>query len=98
MNMEEKTVNYQQTIVEARPYQIATEDAMKLRVIDLFQDEDAQGYRLLSRADLILIFTLYANGMEEFLEDYKKHIQMLRDERGYKFVPKPHHYLKGIIG
>lgn len=98
MNMEEKTVNYQQTIMEARPYQIATEDALKLRVIDLFQDEDAQGYRLLSRADLILIFTLYANGMEEFLEDYKKHIQMLRDERGYKFVPKPHHYLKGIIG
>lgn len=96
--MEEKVVNYQQTIVEARPYQIATEDALRLRVIDLFQDEDAQGYRLLSRADLILIFTLYANGMEEFLEDYKKHIQMLRDERGYKFVPKPHHYLKGIIG
>lgn len=98
MNMEERTVNYQQTIVEARPYQIATEDALKLRVIDLFQDEDAQGYRLLSRADIILIFTLYKGGMEEFLEDYLKYVEMLRDERGYRFVPKPHHYLKNLIG
>lgn len=96
--MEEKVLNYQTPVVEARPYQIATEEALKLRVIDLFQDEDSQGYRLLSRADLILIFTLYKNGMEEFLEDYKNHVQMLKDERGYRFVPKPHYFLKNIIG
>ena len=91
--MENYTSNF-----ELRANQILVENALSMRPVDLLQDEDTQGHRLLSRADLILIFTLYPNGLNEFLEDYKKYVRDIVDERGYKAVNKPHYFLKNLIG
>lgn len=82
---------------EQRPYQVKVEEALNYRVIDLFNDSD-HDKRLISRADIVLIMTLYKNGFEEFLEDYKKYAYNLKKERGYSFVSKPHYYLKSILG
>ena len=84
-------------VIEARPHQIATEVALNLQPIDLLKDEDSNGKNLLSRADLILIFTLYSNGLEQFLDEYKEYVLELKRERGYVVVNKPHYYLKGVI-
>ena len=82
---------------ELRPHQIMVEDARLLRPIDLLQDEDNNGRKLLSRADLILIFTLYPNGITEFLDEYLEYVENEVVEKGYKAVNKPHYYLKNII-
>lgn len=98
MNELGKTIDFRERpVVEARPHQIETEVALKLQPIDLLKDEDTNGKKLLSRADLILIFTLYKNGLEQFLEEYKSYVMDLKKERGYVVVNKPHYYLKGII-
>ena len=69
--------------------------------LDIFKDyvyfEDSNGKKLLSRADLILIFTFYSNGLEQFLDEYKEYVLELKRERGYVVVNKPHYYLKGVI-
>lgn len=78
-------------------HQIRVEDARNLRLIDLFTEE-VNSDKHLSRADLILIFTLYPNGLEEFLEDYLDYVEHEVDTKGYKVVNKPHYYLKNIIG
>ena len=84
-------------VIEARPYQIEFEKALELQPIDLLKDEDVQGRKLLSRADIILIFTLYTGGLDQFLEEYKEYIRNENEEKGYKFVKKPHYYLKSTI-
>lgn len=81
-----------------KPHQIEVEKALKLELVHLVQDVDDSGYRLLSRADLILIFTLYTKGLEGFLEEYKNYAQTQSEVRGYNVVNKPHYYLKNIIG
>lgn len=82
---------------EARYYQLPIEEALNLNVIDLFKDNH-NDKRLISRADIILIYTLYNNDLNDFLEQYKSHVLILNKDRGYKFVPKPHYYLKDILG
>lgn len=84
--------------IEPRQHQISVEDARALRPIDLLQDEDNNGHKLLSRADLILIFTLYPNGLQEFLEDYLQYVEDEVETKKYKVVNKPHYFLKNIIG
>ena len=84
--------------IEPRAHQIRVEDALNLRAIDLFTDTDINGHKYLSRADLILIFTLYPSGLEEFLDDYKKYVESEVETKNYKVVNKPHSYLKNIIG
>lgn len=99
--MEERNTNNlisYETPMEARYYQVSVEEALGMNIIDLFQDEDNSGHKLISRADIILIYTLYSGGMEEFLEDYKKYVRQMVTERGYKFVRKPHYYLKNLLG
>ena len=87
---------YEPSIVP-RNHQIRVEDARNLRLIDLFTEE-VNSDKHLSRADLILIFTLYPNGLEEFLEEYLEYVEHEVETKGYKVVNKPHYYLKGIIG
>ncbi|MEG0296728.1 MAG: hypothetical protein RR620_08410 [Clostridium sp.] len=84
---------------EIRPYQINFKEACELKVIDLFNDTDVNSnQRLLSRADLVLIFSLYDNGLKEFLGEYRKYISDLNEKKGYTAVPKPHYFLKNILG
>ena len=83
--------------VVPRQHQIKVEDAKNLRLIDLFIDE-YNNEKQLSRADLILIYTLYDNGLEEFLNDYWDYVDHEIETKGYKVVNKPHYFLKSIIG
>lgn len=80
-----------------RPHQIKVEDARRLRLIDLFIDENNHEKQL-SRADLILIYTLYDNGLNDFFNDYLDYVENEVDTKGYKVVNKPHFYLKSILG
>lgn len=84
--------------IEPRAHQIKVEDALNLRMIDLFTETDSNGHKHLSRADLILIFTLYPNGLEEFLNEYKNYVQSEVETKKYRVVIKPHFYLKNLIG
>lgn len=90
------TLKYEPSIVP-RNHQIRVEDARNLRLIDLFTEE-VNNDKHLSRADLILIFTLYPNGLVEFLDEYLEYVENEVKTKGYKVVNKPHYYLKGIIG
>lgn len=90
------TYRYEPSIVP-RNHQIKVEDARNLRLIDLFTDESNVDKHL-SRADLILIFTLYPNGLVEFLDEYLNYVENEVKTKGYKVVNKPHYYLKSIIG
>lgn len=97
--MEVKKTNiFEREVIEPRAHQITVEDARNLRAIDLLQDEDTQGHKLLSRADLILIFTLYPNGLNEFLEDYLQYVEEEVKTKKIKVVNKPHCFLKNLIG
>lgn len=89
-------LKYEPSIVP-RNHQIRVEDARNLRLIDLFTEE-VNNDKHLSRADLILIFTLYPNGLVEFLNEYLEYVEHEVRTKGYKVVNKPHYYLKGIIG
>lgn len=80
-----------------RQHQIKVEDARTLRPVDLFTDE-VNGDKHLSRADIILIYTLYPAGIDEFLDDYLDYVEKEVETKGYKVVNKPHYYLKNIIG
>lgn len=42
-----------------RPTQITIEEALRLTPIDLLKDEDQAGRKLLSRADIILVYTFF---------------------------------------
>lgn len=88
--------NFEVPIVP-RQHQIKIEDAKNLRLIDLFIDE-YNNEKQLSRADLILIYTLYDNGLEDFLNDYWDYVDNEVSTKGYKVVNKPHYFLKSIIG
>ena len=99
MEMDMRKVNfYDREVIEPRVHQITVDDARNLRAIDLLNDVDTQGHRLLSRADLILIFTLYPNGLNEFLEDYLQYVEDEVETKRYKVVNKPHYFLKNLIG
>ena len=90
------TFRYEPSITP-RNHQIKVEDARNLRLIDLFTDE-SNADKHLSRADLILIFTLYPTGLVEFLDEYLDYVEYEVKTKGYKVVNKPHYYLKSIIG
>lgn len=80
-----------------RQHQIKVEEARELRLIDLFIDE-GNHEKQLSRADLILIYSLYEDGLKEFLDDYFDYVEREVDTKGYKVVNKPHFYLKSTVG
>lgn len=97
-NYEENS--YASNYNKPRDYQLYAKDVLGWEIIDLLQDEDTYGHRLLSRADLILIFALYnKNGLEGFYQDYMAYAQEKYDTFGeLGFVQKPHIYLKNLIG
>lgn len=95
---ETKSTRYKFEVpVVPKQHQIKVEDARNLRPVDLFTDE-VNGDKHLSRADIILIYTLYPNGIDEFLDDYLNYVENEVRTKGYKVVNKPHYYLKNIIG
>ncbi|MGV3076405.1 hypothetical protein ACEE21_15100 [Clostridium baratii] len=83
-----------------RDSQIYAKDVIDWEIINLLQDEDSQGHKLLSRADIILIYALYnKSGLEGFLNEYIEYAKKYADTYGvYAVIKKPHYYLKGLIG
>ena len=87
-------------VLVPRDSQIYAREVINWEAINLLEDEDSQGHRLLSRADLILIFTLYnRRGLDGFLEEYISYANNFISEYGDgAIIKKPHYYLKSIIG
>lgn len=83
-----------------RDYQMYAKDVTDWEVINLLQDEDSQGHKLLSRADIILIYATYNNsGLEGFLREYKEYADRYLKNYGVcAVIKKPHYYLKNLIG
>ena len=94
----ENTVKPIYTNIVPKNYQLTVEDARSLRLIDLFTDTDSCGYKHLSRSDLIIIYALYENGLNDFFKDYKKYVEECVSKKNYKVVQKPHYFLKNLIG
>lgn len=90
----------ERVVNQPREYQIYAREALEWEVINLLQDEDVQGHRMLSRADIILIFALYnKSGLEGFLKEYMRYANEYIDRFGENAVIlKPHNYLKQLIG
>lgn len=80
---------------EVRHHQILTERADELQVTDLFKDTDEEEIAI-SKADIILIFTIYEDGIKEFFKLYKSYIEDCKQRR-WKAVDKPHWFLKRSI-
>ena len=77
---------------ELRHHQIYIERADELKVTDLLKDTDEEGIAI-SKADLILIFTIYDDGIKEFFRLYKNYIEECKQRR-WRAVDKPHWFLK----
>lgn len=94
LNEKEKTVS------QPRDYQIYAIQVLDWEVADLLRDEDVQGYKMLSRADLILIFSLYnKSGLKGFLNEYIKYANEYIERYGDSaIIAKPHYHLKSLIG
>ena len=80
---------------ELRHHQIYIERADELKVTDLLKDTDEEGIAI-SKADLILIFTIYDDGIKEFFKLYKKYIEECKQRR-WNVIDKPHYFLKRSI-
>lgn len=83
---------------EIRHHQIETEIAMELQVTDLLKDtkDNDEQQIAISKADIILIFSIYKGGMIEFFELYKQYVADCKQRR-YRVVSKPHWMLKRLI-
>lgn len=79
---------------ELRHHQIEIEIALELQVTDLLKDKDDIGIAI-SKADIILIFSIYKGGMIEFFEIYKNYILDCKQKR-FRAVDKPHWFLKRL--
>ena len=77
---------------ELRHHQIYIERADELKVTDLLKDTDEEGIAI-SKADLILIFTIYDDGIKEFFKLYKEYVEECKQRR-WKVIDKPHWFLK----
>ena len=55
---------------ELRNHQIETDRALELQVTDLLKDSDEERIAI-SKADIILIFSIYEGGIIEFFNLYK---------------------------
>lgn len=79
---------------ELRHHQIEIEIALELQVTDLLKDKDDIGIAI-SKADIILIFSIYKGGIIEFFEIYKNYILDCKQKR-FRAVDKPHWFLKRL--
>lgn len=80
---------------ELRNHQIETDRALELQVTDLLKDSDEERIAI-SKADIILIFSIYEGGIIEFFNLYKKYIMECKQKR-WKACDKPHWFLKRSI-
>lgn len=80
---------------EIRHHQIDIERALELQVTDLLKDKDDEQIAV-SKADIILIFSIYEGGIIEFFNLYRKYINDCRQKR-FRAVDKPHWMLKRSI-
>ena len=80
---------------ELRNHQIETDRALELQVTDLLKDADEERIAI-SKADLILIFTIYDDGIKEFFKLYKEYVEECKQRR-WKAIDKPHWFLKRSI-
>lgn len=81
---------------EIRHHQIEIDLAVELQVTDLLKDEDDENKIAISKADIILIFSIYKGGIIEFFELYKKYVSDCKHRR-WRAVDKPHWFLKRSI-
>lgn len=79
-----------------RQHQIYVEDALNLTVVDLLNIPNGEYFGYLSKADLILIFTVYGD-LNKFLNSYKEHVQKMIGAYNYTVIENPHYFLKKVI-
>lgn len=79
-------------ITEKRHSQEETDKLKSLELVDLLGHN---GYGL-SKADIVLIYSLY-NDLREFYNIYMKSVQYAINNN-YKYSYKPHWFLKKILG
>lgn len=80
-----------------RQHQIYVKDALNLTIVDLLNMPNGEYFGFLSKADLILIFTVFRD-LDTFLRDYKEYVQRMVDAYNYTVVENPHYFLKKVIG
>lgn len=80
-----------------RQHQIYVEEALNLTVVDLLNMPNGEYFGFLSKADLILIFTVFGD-LNSFLKAYKEDVQKIVDTYNYSVVANPHYFLKKVIG
>ncbi|MGL4850961.1 MAG: hypothetical protein ACRC28_18900 [Clostridium sp.] len=85
----------QQNSFEIRHHQIYIEVAENLKVTDLLRDSNEDGIAI-SKADIILIFTLFEEGVKEYYRLYMQYVRECKDKR-FRAVHKPHWHLKQLI-
>ena len=79
---------------ELRHHQVEIDIATELQVTDLLKDKDERGIAI-SKADLILIFSIYKGGVIEFFEIYKSYVIDCKQKR-FRGCDKPHWFLKRL--
>ncbi|GAA0071782.1 hypothetical protein UT300003_33070 [Clostridium sardiniense] len=82
--------------IQPRNYQIRVEDALNLKPYELMSSGD-DGRVHISKADIILIYTMFKGGIMEFYDNYISFVNEMIREKGYVVVPRPHYFLKNII-
>lgn len=82
-------------LIELRHNQIYVRDAEALTIEEMVRDQQRTKYTL-SRADIILIFTVYGS-LDNF---FKKYMDYVSDcsSANYTYCQPPHYYLKYQIG
>lgn len=80
---------------ELRPNQMFVKDALKLTIEDMIKEQPKDKHTL-SRADIILIFTVYGS-LEGFFKKYQGYLQECEGAE-YIYCQPPHYFLKYQIG
>jgi len=81
---------------EIRHHQVSIERGAELLVTDLLKDENDEEQIAISKADIILIFSIYEGGIIEFFNLYKKYVNDCKEKR-WRACDKPHWFLKRSI-
>lgn len=88
--MEARTENF-----ELRSNQMFVKDALKLTIEDLVKEQPKDKHTV-SRADIILIFSVYGS-LDSFFTKYRTYLTEC-ERAEYIYCQPPHYYLKYQIG
>ena len=83
------------TTFELRNNQVYLEDAVKITIEQMVKEQPKDKHTI-SRADIILIFTVYG-GLDVFYKKYQEYIEDCY-RSNYKYCNTPHYFLKYQIG